>query len=64
VQSFGAEEQHDGLQIHPGVGPLGPAQVAVDVAEQGGGAPKQFQLAMAARWRASQSSRAMPSASL
>src|SRR5580692_7551564 len=37
MQPFGAEQQHDGLQIHADVGPLGPAQVAVDVAEQGGG---------------------------
>src|SRR6516162_50068 len=37
VQPFGAEQQHDGLQIHAYVGPLGPAHVAVDVAEQGGG---------------------------
>src|SRR5262249_50286559 len=29
--------QHYGLQIHADVGPLGPAQVAVDVTEQGGG---------------------------
>src|SRR5262245_51288822 len=28
---------HDGLQIHAYVGPLGPTQVAVDVAEQSGG---------------------------
>src|SRR5262249_18845303 len=35
VQPFGAEQQHDCLQIHADVGPLGPAQVAVDVAEQG-----------------------------
>src|SRR5262249_58370691 len=37
MQPFGAEQQHDGLQIHADVGPLGPAHVAVDVAEQGGG---------------------------
>ena len=37
MQPFSAEQQHDGLQIHADVGPLGPAQVAVDVAEQGGG---------------------------
>lgn len=37
VQPFGTQQQHDGLQVHPHVGPLGPAQVAVDVAEQGGG---------------------------
>src|SRR5215471_14321086 len=37
VQPFGPEQQHDGLQIHTDVSPLGPAQVAVDVAEQGGG---------------------------
>src|SRR5262245_56011716 len=36
VQAFGAEQQHDGLQIHAEVGPLGATQVAVDVAEQGG----------------------------
>src|SRR3954452_14971879 len=34
---FGAEQQHDRLQIHSDVGPLGPAQIAIDVAEQGGG---------------------------
>ena len=30
---------------------MGQAQVAVDVAERAAGAPKQSQLAMAARWR-------------
>src|SRR5262249_15811159 len=40
VQPFGAEQEHDGLQIHADVGPLGPTQVAVDVAEQGGGRAK------------------------
>jgi hypothetical protein len=34
VQALGAQ-QHDGLQIHPHIRPLGQAQVAVDVAEQG-----------------------------
>jgi hypothetical protein len=37
VQPFGAQQQHDGLQLHADVGPLGPAHVAVDGAEQGGG---------------------------
>jgi tetratricopeptide (TPR) repeat protein len=37
VQTLGAQQQHDGLQIHPEICPLGQAQVAVDVAEQGGG---------------------------
>jgi hypothetical protein len=39
---------------------LRPAQVAVDVADQRAGAPKQSQFATAARCRASQSSRANP----
>src|SRR5262245_40674296 len=37
LQPIGAQQRHDGLQIHTDVGPLGPTQVAVDVAEQGGG---------------------------
>ncbi len=37
VQPFGAQQQHDGLRIHADVGPLGRAQVPVDVAKQGGG---------------------------
>jgi hypothetical protein len=34
VQPFGAEQEHDGLEIHTDVGPLRKAQVAIDVAEQ------------------------------
>jgi hypothetical protein len=37
VQPFGAEQQHDRLQVHADVGPLRRAHVAVDVAEQAGG---------------------------
>ncbi len=33
-------QQHDRLQIHSEVGPLGQAQVAVDVADRAAGAPK------------------------
>src|SRR5262249_11115034 len=45
VQPFGAKQQHDGLQIHAYVGPLRPAHVAVDVAEQGGGRAETFPVA-------------------
>src|SRR5262245_34473773 len=37
VAPFGAEQQHYGLEIHASVGPLWSTQVAVDVAEEGGG---------------------------
>src|SRR5262245_23036246 len=37
VQSFGAEQQHDRLQVHADVGPLWPAHAAVDVEEQADG---------------------------
>ena len=45
VEAFGAQQQHDGLQDHAQIGPLGRAHVVVDGAEQADRGAEELEVA-------------------